>query len=441
MNDNPIEGRADWPAQWLQLHANRGHTAEEIDLMRRTLRVAEVQIAMEPDDPDEDEPDGPKPFALELIDSSTFFSEVYPLDWLIEEVMVKDEPSVFGGPQKTLKTSILVAKAIALGTGTDFLGRFRVPNPIRVAMISGESGRRVIQSTARQVCRSQGIDNPSKANVLWGFKLPQLTVAQHIEVLRKTIEDNGIEAMIIDPFYLTIVAGKAGVDPKDMFQMGPLLTDMAQACLSAGATPDLAHHFVKRREDPHGLPEMSDLAGAGIGQFMRQWMLVAPRQAYDAEIGKFFLNFNYGGSAGHSGQFAVDIEVGKLRPDFDERKWVVSIASPSEERQSKWDREKEDRERKAEEKRAEKEAMKAKEERFQMVNLVEILKKHPEHQATANYLQTATRWNINKVKQTLYLLTEKAVVCEIETQGKKGNGATQKVTVYRLNDGMDVCDV
>lgn len=280
-------------------------------------------------------PPTPGPFSLGLIDSKAFFSQVYTVDWLIDDVQVAGEAGVFGGPQKSLKTSILIDQAISLGTATPFLGRFAVRRKVRAALISGESGRRIIQANARQVCLARGIEDPGEADVLWGFALPNLTSGEHLEVLRKTIGDHGIEWIAIDPFYLTIMAGASGIDPKSMFEMGPLLVDVARVCLESGCTPQIAHHFVKNREDPFSPPKMTDLAYAGIGQFMRQWQLVAPRQPFDAEVGKFYLHFMYGGSAGHCGEFAVDIEVGKLTRDFDGRKWVVTIASPSEDRTAK----------------------------------------------------------------------------------------------------------
>lgn len=436
IEESAIDRRRDAIEQWFHFQRGRVCSDARAAEMRRALLLSAIAVEMEPDEPEI--ADGRQPFSFDLIDSTTFFNEAYDVEWDIEGLSVKAEPVVTGGPQKTLKTSLLVAKSIALGTATSFLGRFRVPKARRVALISGESGRRVIQSTARQVCRAQGIGDPSKANVLWGFKLPQLTLSEHIELLRKTIEDNGIEYIILDPFYLTIVAGKAGVDPKDMFQMGPLLSDMAQACLSAGATPDLAHHFVKRREDPHGLPEMSDLAGAGIGQFMRQWMLVAPRQPFDAEIGKFYLHLAYGGSAGHCGELAVDIEVGKLTPDGDERKWIVSIATPSQERQTKQQEREAARAAEAEAKRLAKAAEVEREERDDKAQVIAFLKKQPGRQATESMVRTAHRWRADKAKRILYLLVDAADVCTIEMTAKGGHGATQKVTGYRLNDGVEV---
>lgn len=273
----------------------------------------------------------PKPFSLELVSSEEFFAETYTLQWLIKNVLVKSEPAVFGGPQKTLKTSMLLDATISLGTATEFLGRWAVPKAIRVAMISGESGRYVIQANAREIAKARAIENSSELkNIFWGFVLPQLTNAEHLKILTSTIRDQGIEAITLDPLYLSLLAGSSNIDPKDMYQMGPLLADVAAACLDAGATPILAHHFVKKREDPYGPPEMGELAYAGIGQFMRQWMLISRRERFDAETCVHKLHFHFGGSAGHCGEYALDIETGKIDENFKGRKWIVKVSTIAE---------------------------------------------------------------------------------------------------------------
>ncbi|AGA28737.1 AAA family ATPase [Singulisphaera acidiphila] len=378
-----------------------------------------------------------KLFSLDMKTSDSFFREVFNVEWFIEGVSVKGETGAIGGPSKSLKTSLLIDYAISLGSATPFLGKFRVPRPFRVGLISGESGRRVIQANAKQVCISREIP-PSEAGVYWGFNLPRLTDAQHLAVLRKTIADHGLECLCLDPFYLMVLAGSAGVDASNMFQMGPMLQDIASLCLDEGCTPLLAHHFTKKRDDPFATPALGDLAYAGIGQFMRQWMLVAPRQQFDAETGKFYLHFCYGGSAGHCGEFAVDIEVGKLESDFDGRKWVVTIASPSQERQTKWQLQEENRRREAEAKLAAKEAETSRLEREGMAKVVSFLKRQEGHQGTANKIREATGFNLDKVKRLLFLLVDEAIVCEVRTTAPKGNGATQDVTAYALNQGMEV---
>jgi hypothetical protein len=193
-------------------------------------------------------------FSLGLSDTASFFARSFDLEWLARGVLVKDQPCVFGGPSKTLKTSILIDLAISLASMTPFLGRFQIPSRRRVAFISGESGRAVIQANAKQVCNERRLPYSEAAGIYWGFELPNLSNDEHREVIARTIRDHEIEVIAFDPLYLMLLSGGGKADAKDMFQMGPLLSDIAVTCQEAGATPVLCHHFVKNREDPLGPP-------------------------------------------------------------------------------------------------------------------------------------------------------------------------------------------
>jgi hypothetical protein len=292
----------------------------------------------------------PPPFTLGLVKTGDFFAETYQLEWNVKGVIVKGQACVFGGPSKTLKTSILIDAMISMASGTPFLGQFAIPHRQRVALISGESGRPVIQANAKQVCLARSLPYSEAGEIYWGFQVPQLCNSAHLEVVAKTIRDEGIEVIAFDPLYLALLAGNSRIDPKDMFQMGPLLADVAAACQDNGATPILCHHFTKHRDDPFGPPDMGELAYAGIGQFMRQWMLTSRRERYNAESGLHPLYFHYGGSAGHSGEMHIDIETGVVDEDFAGRRWNVTTSTPRQSREAREEQQKADKRRRLEEK-------------------------------------------------------------------------------------------
>jgi hypothetical protein len=171
------EWRASWPQEWLSYHGPRDPA--EADVMRRALAAAEADDPT-PDDSTPDEPDGPKEFKLEPIDSTTFFSTRYVLRWLVEHILVADQPCVIGGPKKSLKTSILVDLAISLATAGRFLGEFIIRQPTRVGFFSGESGGATIQDTARRVCEAKGIETKDLGDIVWCFRLPQLSLQEHL---------------------------------------------------------------------------------------------------------------------------------------------------------------------------------------------------------------------------------------------------------------------
>jgi replicative DNA helicase len=272
------------------------------------------------------EADVPSTFDLGLTIGTEFVAQEDEEDWIIKDVMMANEPAANGGPSKTAKTLISTDQFISISTGTPFLSRFPVPRARTVALISGESGRRAIKEHALNVCRSRGLSAKDLGNIYFGLRVPQFTNQEHMAVLRRAIEDNGIEVIGIDPFYLAL---GLGVDPNNMFEMGRALQGVTDTCLEAGATPVIVHHFTKFRPNPYAPPVHTEFSHAGMSQFMRQWIMVAPRERYDAEHGIFKLHFCFGGSAGQSGEYALDIEVGK-KGDGGERKWDVKIFTPGE---------------------------------------------------------------------------------------------------------------
>ena len=81
----------------------------------------------------------------------------FDLPYLIDGVLVKDQPAGLVAPKKSLKTNISVELAISLATGGRFLGYYRVAEPKRMAMFSGESGMATIQETALRVSKAAGV--------------------------------------------------------------------------------------------------------------------------------------------------------------------------------------------------------------------------------------------------------------------------------------------
>lgn len=419
--------------QWVNGAKSR-HPAE-VKVIQRALDLVHVDIGVKgiEDEPD----DSPKPFTLGLVNSPTFLSETYDLEWLAEGLLARDETAVMGGPSKSLKTSILVALVLSLGTARRFLNRFWIPKPARCALLSGESGRRAIQSTARQVCASLEVDPSEVNNVYWGFTLPQVNCGEHMDVLRRTIADNEIEFIGFDPWYLMLLAGAAGINVNSMHEMGPILRDLSELCLGEGATPMLAHHYRKHREDPFAVPEMSELAHAGIAQYMRQWMLIGPRQRYDSEIGKFFLYLNYGGSAGHSGELAVDIEVGRLEADMDRRKWIVTVHTPSEERAAQEEQRQTQQQEKAAERRRVREADREAEEREMMGRAVDAFRAAPGCKLTVRKLRDALSLGPDRAGRVIYLLEQSGAIVPTTILLSAGRGGPREYPGYELVVGRE----
>jgi replicative DNA helicase len=250
--------------------------------------------------------------------------------WLIKHVLVRDQPVLLGGPKKSLKTSVMLDAAISLGTGRPFLGKFEVPERVRVAVLSGESGQITIRETALRIAKAKGVQLAA-CEALWGFDLPRLGVEADLLALSAGLRDNQVGVVFIDPAYLCLLAGVQEVQANNMFQVGPLLLKVAKICQENGTTLVLVHHTTKpagmlRMQTGEPL-ELEDLAYSGFQEFARQWLLVNRRQKYEPGSGKHLLWMNIGGSAGHSGCWGIDVEEGRLDDDFGGRRWLVQVRS------------------------------------------------------------------------------------------------------------------
>ena len=143
------------------------------------------------------------------------------------------------------------------------------------------------------------------------------------------MRDHGYEVVIIDPLYLCLLSGSKDKNAGSIFDMGPLLLEVAHACLSAGSTPILCHHSVKRPNTGYEPLELEDLAFAGIQEFARQWLLVNRRAAYRPG-GHHELWLQAGGSVGHGGLWGLDIDESTLRDDFSGRIWNAEVMNLDE---------------------------------------------------------------------------------------------------------------
>ncbi|HEX4144695.1 MAG TPA: PriCT-2 domain-containing protein [Pirellulales bacterium] len=243
----------------------------------------------------------------------------FAVDYLIDDILVAGQPTLCGGGAKMLKTSICLDGAIALTTGTPFLGRFPVLRQARTLVMSGESGLGTIQETARRICRSRGVKLDTIKDLLWSEELPRCDKDIDLVRLDRTLRNTKTEVLVIDPAYLCL----GGDDHGDVFKQGQLLGRVNQVCVDNGAAIILCHHNKKSAQKSKTPPQLEDMAMAGFGEFARQWWLLGRREPFCAGE-PHALWLNVGGSAGHCGLYQLDIAEGS-RKDPGGRKWEVDV--------------------------------------------------------------------------------------------------------------------
>ena len=280
------------------------------------------------------EPIGPKA-RLSLTSLYELFESTPEPAWLVDDVAIEAQPLIIGGAIKTLKTSVALDLAVSLATGTEFLGRFRVPKRRRVAFFSGEGARATVKETTERILRSKGkgVRAPEYA-CHFAFALPRIGRASDRAELRRILKGERIGAVIFDPLYLCMRAdGSTAGAMSNLYEVGPILAATAEACADAGATPIFIHHTNKSAPSSRGtapnkkfsdsmtpIPpvELADLALAGVGEFARQWILLGRSEEYEPGSGRHDMNVTLGG-AGRSAQLRLAIDEGRKC-----RSWKVS---------------------------------------------------------------------------------------------------------------------
>lgn len=274
-------------------------------------------------------------FELERLTSAELDAGDFQQAYLCEGVLPACQVGVIGGRFKTLKTTISAELVISVGSGTPFLGHFAVPKPKPVIMLSCESGLAAIQDMARRICAAKGLRLAELENVHWSSSLIQLTNEEHLGALTKYVTDVGAELLLIDPTYL--VLGEAADSAANVYGMGQFFAKVTALSKETGAAVAMVHHTKKSRgpeTEKFSPPELEELAGAGICEWSRFWMLLGRRSEFDPQTGTHRLWLSCGGSAGHSNLVGVDACEG-LQTDPGGRRWEVSVSDAEGIRQGK----------------------------------------------------------------------------------------------------------
>lgn len=358
---------------------------------------------------------------FEFIDSAEFAERQYEQKWIVEYLLKPQQPCIFAGPSKSLKTTLLVELAVSLASGLPLLSKFPVTRQ-RVALVSAESGEETLQETASRICRKKGVEFASLSDDLhWAFRPPQIDEPSHIASLRRFIEHNRIDVLIIDPAYLCMGVGD---EAKNQFVMGGVLQNLTALQSDTGVTPFLAAHTNKNIEPGVELG-LSHIAYAGFGQWARQWILVNRRVAFDAaQPGSHKLFVSYGGSAGHSGAIAIDVEEGDIQG---QRQWNYTLQSAADASRAA----QEERTKQKEQKERDKRNAKYEERRS---TILSVMREFPEGE-TESAIRKASRLSGTDFGPIFHELLKQQVI-GISGEIKKGNG--RNYDAYRIINPRDL---
>ena len=345
-----------------------------------------------------------------VITASELDAGNYKLKYLVKSLLVADQPCIVAGDKKVLKTSLMLALGIAMSTGDSFLDEFTVYHRVRVGIMTGESGFGTIQETCRRICKAAGRNLADIDGLIFTEDLPKFGDLNYENALRRFILDNKLEVLVVDPAYLCMPGSDAG----NLFKQGELLRSVSEICRESGCTLLLAHHTRKNgKVDPFAPPELEDIAWAGFQEFARQWILVGRRKKYEPGTGEHHLWLSVGGSAGHSGLWAVDVSEGTI-DDENGRYWNVTVKTGGNAREEAKDRRKAEKEAE----RMEKEDQRLQDDRK---NIVQKMLKYPDGE-TKSFYKSLTSLNSAYFNKAFASLIDDGFVTPCEVF--KGNHKT-----------------
>ena len=257
--------------------------------------------------------------------------------------MVAGQPVVIAGPQKALKTSIALDMAFSLATAGYFLGRFKVPEPVAVAFMSGESGLPTLAETIRRIAKAAGHDPAAVRNLVISDRVPQIGSPDHLAAIDAVILEHALEVLFIDPVFMAM----DGADAGNLFIQGQLLRRVSEVCQERGCTLVLLHHVKKGSGNDYQPIELSAISWSGFAEAARQWILLNRREPYEPGSGIHRLHLCVGGSAGHGGYWGLDVDEGTYQAGVD-RLWNATVLAADEVRTNNRDQKQEQRKAKAE---------------------------------------------------------------------------------------------
>lgn len=268
----------------------------------------------------------PPRFTETLLTSEQFARANYRQEFIVNEVLVAGQHAVLGGRSKVCKTGVAIDMVVSLGSGSPFLGHFATKK-CRVGFWSGESGGATVQAKALRCAESRGVDL-AQCSVFWSFDLPKLGRLDHIDAMADVVQRHSLDVVLVDPLYLSLLDGSESGKPSDLFFMGSKLLPLSEMGQATGCTFILLHHFRKSRGDDASDEQVAleELSQAGIGEWARQWLLLARRSPYEHD-GKHELWMRCGGSSGHAGLYGLSIDEGTIDEHFDGRTWQTDVES------------------------------------------------------------------------------------------------------------------
>lgn len=204
-------------------------------------------------------------------------------EWLIEGLWEYDSVGLIVAPPKSYKSTLITNMAVAVASGKPFDGR---------KVIQG--GVLILQGENSLVAEKSRMMNIAGTTDLPIYYVQSSINLDNIEVLKRTIIENNIKMLVIDPLYLLFGSGNMN----HQVDVTPKLRTLTELRKETGCSIILVHHT--RKTDGSSDLSTSDINGSGFfeGWYESLIMLQPPRRTVVRKVKMFNRFRNHMGSKG-----------------------------------------------------------------------------------------------------------------------------------------------
>lgn len=204
-------------------------------------------------------------------------------EWLIEGLWEYDSVGLIVAPPKSYKSTLITNMAVAVASGKPFDGR---------KVIQG--GVLILQGENSLVAEKSRMMNIAGTTDLPIYYVQSSINLDNIEVLKRTIIENSIKMLVVDPLYLLFGSGNMN----HQVDVTPKLRTLTELRKETGCSIILVHHT--RKTDGSSDLSTSDINGSGFfeGWYESLIMLQPPRRTVVRKVKMFNRFRNHMGSEG-----------------------------------------------------------------------------------------------------------------------------------------------
>jgi len=246
-------------------------------------------------------------------------------DWLIKRFWPHPTHGQVGGMEKTMKTWVATAVALAVASGKPMFNHPRYPVVTQgaVAVFTGESGRGEFKRRLFHLGNSlygMSKDELEQLPIFIIDKRATLTSLLFGNTLDQVLEQDDLKLVIVDPLY-TYIGGDREVG--NVASVGETLHAVSDKCHEAGVSTLIVHHFIKLAGGRE--PTITDLTQAGSREWVSSWALLWHRDKFDPATGTATLGVNIGSRHGYGAQDMWSLSVGHVNEDTFDLEGEVSF--------------------------------------------------------------------------------------------------------------------